>query len=384
MAQRLQDCFDRLVGAFIKPLLLGQVVEVGQALAPHAVDYFQSAVASEAQDDLEVVFALNRRAAQVAPSGPIAWPDRNLLSLAMAAHNLVLLTDPTLGRWISRNARRTILGWVDALIESVPVPKTREDALFRHALLEHLPDLSRKDIVVRNWAYTYRYYGRAVPPNVVAFPRLRRVRQSERRVLLDELLEGLDERADLGLSKRYRALMSRSPVSELMRAGRDAMFRSGLRFGYAALSVLSDPAIRGGVARDIAQRGEWVAADALGGALGDPSLSGASPAMLYYALMLPFETAATSALDVSPAPLPSDVLEREAVGRYASVLPVLLSEPGWAAERLAFGPRDQALLDDRAVQLRTMLPRATMSSVQQLAQRAAPPRARSRPEEMPS
>src|SRR5690606_19248767 len=113
----------------------------------------------------------------------------------------------------------------------------------------------------------------------------------------------VDAEHDLGLAPRLRHLLARSPVTELVRLDLCEDFR----FGLATLAVLSDDTIRGGVAREIVERGEWKAAARLGRALADPLLAQVSPALLYHALALCFEAQVTGTLDVPgpglPAPL---------------------------------------------------------------------------------
>merc|ERR1711969_317577 len=93
-------------------------------------------------------------------------------------------------------------------------PRTRGQALVRHAIVARTLDLGREDTVVRNWAYTYRFYGRPPPANVVAMPKLRFVRQEKtRRSLVELAREGTP---DLELETPLLALLSRSPITQLL------------------------------------------------------------------------------------------------------------------------------------------------------------------------
>lgn len=368
--EKLQRRFDALVSDFIAPLLAGGTVLVDQAIAPGAISYFEHAKSGDSAADADIFDHLHRGASAIAPVQTVPWPSRDLLLLAMAAHNLVLLTDPTLDRAFARGAVGEIAAWVDEMVEAVAPPATRADALARHALLDPLPALRRRDVVAKSWAYTYRFIGRTYDSSVLARPVFGRFDESETFVEVPALLDELDERTSLGASRRLRELLSRSPVTELLRLDLCRDFR----FGLATLSVLSDDAIRGGIARAIVERGEWKAAPRLGRALADPLLHHAPPAHLYYALALAFEIQMTATLDVPGPNLPQSLdLTDPDTARYAAVLPAFFDDETMLDEIRAFDSADRADVQDRCAKLAAALPPAIRREVAPLVRRCQRP-----------
>lgn len=373
--EKLQVRYDALLGGFVAPLLRGGTVVLGQAMAPGAIAYFELARSSDPDVEREIFDALHRSASAIAPLTMVPWPSRDLLLLAMAAHDLVLLTDPTLDRAFARGALSQLAAWVDQMLAHVAPPTTRGDALARHALLDPVSALRRRDVVARTWAYTYRYVGRPSDASVLTRPVFGRLDKRESLSDVSALLDELDGRLGLGARRRLRELISRSPVTELLRLDLCDEFR----FGLATLGVLSDDAIRGGVARAIVERGEWKAARRLGKALADPMLQHASPALLYYALALCFEVQMTATLDVPGPNLPTQLdLTDPDTARYAAVLPAVFDDETMLDEVRAFDPADRAEVQDRCSRLAAALPPTVRAEVAPLVRRCQRPFPRAR------
>ncbi len=368
--QKLQERFDALVTSFVAPLLAGATVLVDRPFAPGAIAYFEQANSGDSAADADIFDRLHRGASTIAPIAKVPWPSRDLLLIAMAAYDLVLLTDPLLDRVFARGAMGRIAEWIDAMIEAVAPPTTRADALSRHSLLDPLPSLRRKDIVAKSWAYTYRFIGRPPGSSVLTKPVLGKFKETQSLVDVGSLLAQVDERTQLGLSRRLRELLSRSPVTELLRLDLCQDFR----FGLATLAVLSDDAIRGGVARAIVERGEWKAAPRLGRALADPMLHHAPPAHLYYALALCFEVQMTATLDVPGPNLPQNLdLSDPDTARYAAVLPAFFDDETMIDEVRAFDDTDRSDVQDRCARLAAVLPPAVRAEVAPLVRRCQRP-----------
>ena len=240
-ASKLQATYDALVERFVLPLALGSAGELARPIAPGCFDFFRQTRATSPEVDEKIFDALHRAGCGVAPLTTVPWPSPGLIAIAAASHDLLALTDPSLDRLFVRGARSTVVEWIDRWTELVPAPATRGEALARHGLVAPLYRAARRDVVVKNWAYTYRFFGRAVPWNVVSLPRLRFVRQQETTVLLTDLIAKLDQGSDLALGLRLRRLLARSPVTELL----EAPGLPDFRFGLASLAVLSDPSISG-------------------------------------------------------------------------------------------------------------------------------------------
>jgi hypothetical protein len=374
--EKLQRCYDALVTDFVQPLVTGGTVRLERAFAPGAIGYFEHANTVDADANREVFDALHRAASAIAPVETVPWPDRDLLLLAMAAHNLVLVTDPMLDRAFARSARGTIVEWIDAIVEAVAPPNTRADALARHGLLDPFPALRRKDVEAKSWAYTYRFIGRPTDASLLTRPLFADFKETESLVDLGSLLTSTDALApELGLGERLRQLLSRSPVTELLRLDLCESFR----FGLATLAVLSDDAIRGGVAREIVARGEFAAAARLGRALGDPILHHAPPGHLYFALQLCFEVQMTATLDVPGPALPQQLdLSDPAMARYAAVLPAYFDDETMIDEVRAFDDSDRGVVQERCARIAAALPDGILDEIAPLVrrcQRPSPPSA---------
>ena len=368
--EKLQRQYDAFVKGFVAPLVTGGTVLLDRPVAPGAIGYFQHASCSDAGIDQDIFDALHRGASALAPVQTVPWPDRDLILLAMASYDLVLLTDPMLDRTFARGARKKIGAWIDQIIEAVAPPNTRADALSRHALLDPLPSLRRKDTVAKSWAYTYRFVGRPTNSSLLARPVFGDFKRDETLVDVESLWNRLDASTDLQAGLRIRTLLTRSPVTELVRLDLCDTFR----FALATLAVLSDDAIRGGIAREIVARGEWKAAPRLGRALGDPALHHAPPGHLYYALALCFEVQMTATLDVPGPALPKQLdLSDPDTARYAAVLPAFFDDETMLDEIRGFDDGDRTEVQDRCARLLAALPQGALESVAPLVRRCQRP-----------
>lgn len=360
--------FDSFARDFLRPLLEGGAVEVGKPVSPGMLSHFAFARPADTEVDRAIYAALHGAASDIAPVRAIPWPDRGLAAIAMACHDLVAVTDPMLDRWLARRSRERMLEWVDWLVEQAGPPRTRGAALARHAVVSRTLALRREDVVVKNWAYTYRFFGRPVPRRVVAMPRFRMVRRhtSERSVL--EILEALEP--ELGSHRRVRALVSRSPVTELLSTDRFP----GLRFGVALLAVLSDDVLRNGLATSLVAQGDAVASP-LGGAL--RALGDARPPerLLYYAIALAFEMHLIAALDAPahdalPYARPADADAQ----LFSAILPAMLGAPDELEALLDLDPDDLDRLRHRAPALDRAAGQDASRAAVALIDRARPPR----------
>lgn len=369
--RKLQEAYDALVAGFLAPLVSGDgVASLSRPVGPGALDYFSRTRCGSAEADSRLFDALHRLGSEIAPLETVPWagePEarRGLVAIGMILHDLLFLTDPSLDRLFARGARSVVLGWIDRLLEQIPAPSTRGDALARHAMLTAFGAVQRRDTVVKNWAYTYRFFGRPVPGNVTALPKLRFVREQHTTIDVLPLLAKLDAEHDLGLAGRFRQLVARSPVTELCRPDRHAP----LRFGLASLRVLADPSLRGGIARQIAAAGEWACAPALGAAISDPTLASAHPALLGPALQLLLEVHLTAALDARLASTVPAGLDA-ASARYAAILPAWLEDPLALDEIRALDDSDRATLQKRAERMRRAVPEEVLKESVALVSRA--------------
>jgi len=368
--EKLQHHYDDLIMNFVEPLITGGTVLVEQPHAPGAIGYYQHANTVDADANGTIFDALHRHSSGIARVETVPWPDRDLLLIAMAAVNLVHITDPTLDRVFARGHRKTVVEWIDEILDAIAPPNTRSDALCRHALLDPFPALRRKDIVAKSWAYTYRFIGRPSDSSVLSRPVFGKFKEQHSLVDVSSLLDTLDLETGLGASRRLRDLIARSPITELVRLDLCESFR----FGLATLSVLSDDAVRGGVAREIVERGEWKAAPRLGRALGDTTMFNAPAAHLYYALALCFEIQMTATLDVPGPALPKRLdLSDPNAARYAAVLPAFFDDETMIDEVRAFDASDRSVVQERCALLSAAVPSGIKEEIALLVRRCERP-----------
>lgn len=348
-ARKMQLAYDALVGRFVLPVVEGGAGELDRPIGPGCFSFFADTSATSPEVDERIFDAMHRAASGVAPVETVPWPSPGLVALAAAAHDLLALTDPSLEGLFARGARKTMLAWTDRWLSFVPAPTTRGDALARHALLGPLLAARRKDVVVKTWMYTYRFTGRAVPWTPDVMPRFMFPRQEEKLSRLVDLVDGIDERTKLGLRDRLEALVSRSPVTELLTVSQRPKFR----FGLASLAVLSDPAIRGAIARELVAEDEWKSASVLARAVAMPLLR-ADARLVAIAVKLLVEMIQTRALDGSQQDALPTTLDEGAL-RYAALLPAMLDHPRMLEELRILDDGDRAKLQLRAERLRPRL-----------------------------
>lgn len=358
----LQLAYDALVVDFLAPLLEGRELRLGAPIAPGCASYFAQTRSGSADADSRIFEALHRGASKIATLQTLRWPSMGLLAMAAAMYDVLYVTDPSLDKLFARGARTTIRSWARGWVDLVGVPATRGEALARHVLVERFLAVQRRDVVVKNWAYTYRFFGRAVPANVVALPRLRFVRQEESFKPLATLFErsGDPELLALDLPGLSREIAARSPVTELL----SLPTREGFRFSTATLAALSDGAIRGAVAGQLL-KDEWTSASVLGAALVDPLLV-SEPALLAIAIQLVIEMHLVGALDGRAQTPTARELRDAATLRYAALLIASFEHDGAVRELSLFDDDHRALLQRRAEALRTRLPRAALVEAQGL------------------
>jgi hypothetical protein len=180
-ATKVHALYEQFVTGFLHPLFVGGTAQLTRPLSASVAEHFSLAQPVDPNVEQDIRIWMHRLASEVAAVDDVPFPDAGAVQVAMALHNLTILTDPMLDRTFSRGARRPILEWTAAIIEQIPAPQTRGEALARHAVLQRALEAEREDTVVKNWAYTYRFFGRPPPANVTAMPRLRFVREEKTR-----------------------------------------------------------------------------------------------------------------------------------------------------------------------------------------------------------
>ncbi len=371
MSAKIHARYEDFAEDFLAPLMAGGICTIGRPLTVGMLDHFSIATPASSDAELAIRDSLSQIGGAVAPARYLPFPERGAMALAMAAHNFVFITDPELDRIFTRGSREKVMTWIAALLAEVKVPKTRGEALARHAVAERFLKITRNDVEVSNWAASFSFLGRPIPRNYTAMPGLRRIKQVTKSRPLAELLEATQRGMKAPPLPRYRELFSRSPVTELIHA--DTL--GGVSFGLANLSVLSDPALRHGIADAVVKRGVAGYAKPFGSALRNLSALGPPPEFLYCALAFIAEIQILEVLDQRRGHTPKSV---PAVGDeelFAGVLPALHQHQGALSFMLTLETRDLEKVKERARQLFHLAGEDAVRFALTILERAQPPSA---------
>jgi hypothetical protein len=316
------------------------------------LEHFALARASDSEVERDIHERLVSTACRFAPVKGIRWPERGAMALSMVCHNVLASTDPLLERWPGRRARATIVDWSEWLLERASAPRTRGEALCRHAIIDRFLSTRREDVVAKSWMFTHRYLGRPVPGGFLTRPRAARMTRT--RSSLFSLLypaAGADaddaNEANEELGALIHKLVTYSPVTALLNPKR----LSDFRFGTATLAVLSDDLLRNGLARRIVGEGLDVM-ESYGRALRELYESGAPPRMVYYAFALIFESHVIAILDRAP---PQQDLAFGCV-LCRALVPALLGAPDDLTALLDLEPPDLERLRNEAMKIDAATP----------------------------
>lgn len=314
---------------FVLPLLQGGPVHVQGVLPPSALKSYVADRGADATLVTRVCQAMTTRLSRVGPVGDIGALPMDAVGLCAVWHNLLALTHPEARG--SVRLRRRVRAWCEAMLRWVDVPRTRAEVSLRHAMLGRLEVLGRVDTHVTFWAGFADFVGLPPPRVLVAWPNLRRVEESRRRVDLAELLRALELGEESGgdddLLPVARAALAASPLTDLALADRPAFM--GFSWGPPLLNALSDPALRGAAQRILLRKGvgalRAVEAATLALCRSDatPPIVAGSLLRFHLELLLTDALAgrpAPGAAPAAPQPLAMDALLRLGHARVASFL----------------------------------------------------------------
>lgn len=247
---------DEFVAAFLEPLVLGGHVVVDGLVAPTALAAWVRSPHPDATRLQRVCEAARRRLLRLGAVGPLDTLPLDTLALAAVWYDLLAMTHPeAAGR---SGLRRVARHWCVALLEWVKAPVSRFEIGLRHAVLGRLGDLGRVDTHVEFWAGYADFVGVAPPKALVAFPTVRRVRETRRRVDLFSLLATLEVKGESHddvpeLTEVTRAALAASPLTDLLLADRPAPWT--FRWTPSTVNAVADGAVRGAVHRATLARG---------------------------------------------------------------------------------------------------------------------------------
>lgn len=205
------DRRERFLGRFALPLLAGGEVHVGRPLDRDDLEALCRITAAGSALAAELEQHWRARAAELWlwPSPPCVL-ERGSLRLLSAAHNILALGHPDLEPRLGRGrALQRVEAFTRACL-AAPVPADQAILVARHALLERLLDLSRRDVTVRFWLGRERFLGTEPPARFTAWPSLRRVEQEAR------VTQWLQSGLSVTQENLLEGLLQQSPVTDLL------------------------------------------------------------------------------------------------------------------------------------------------------------------------
>ncbi|MCX7809038.1 MAG: hypothetical protein N2515_10550, partial [Deltaproteobacteria bacterium] len=215
-----QRVYSQLVELFLMPLLQGGEVKIPPLLAPSCFELLEAFAKPITEADLRVARLLHIQALNLLPLKSIPWPSPSLIACAATLSHLAYLLDPLLSKpWYQRAFARAY-GWAYEWVDHLPPPESVGEAVVRHLLLQSFRALRRRDITINTWIATYHFWGRPVPWNVTALPKLRRVRftLNEERSLAEIIrLKSQEVKNIPGFTSLYEQAFARiSPLDTLL------------------------------------------------------------------------------------------------------------------------------------------------------------------------
>lgn len=369
--EQMQLAYDTLLGNFLLPLLEGGNVTVSKPIGPGCASYFAQTRSGSIDTDRRIFDALHRASSAIANVETLQWPSLPILAMSAAMYNLLCATDPAYDRLFARNARKKIRTWSEHWLSLISTPRSRGDALARHVLVERFIILKRQDLVLRSWAFTYRFHGRQ--PNIITVPGLGFDNPERHDRNLDQVLvHAAQSGTGFHLADVADAILHRSPLTQLLAIGRNqGPFSQApsipFVFSIATLTTLSDRALRSAVAGRLLVQ-EAASASVLGLALFQPELL-ANPSLLAIAIQLLLEMHIMGALDRRSAAPGRDNGDL-GFARYAAVLVASIDDARAVRELETFDDGHRALVQRRAEGLRPRVPRDVLLEMRNHLQRA--------------
>ncbi|MFO0646747.1 MAG: hypothetical protein U0326_10950 [Polyangiales bacterium] len=246
--------YHEFVSRFVGPLVMGGRVEVRDLIGPGVLNVWMRPPDLDATLVTKIVDTLRSQLAKQGPVGTITGLPLDALALAAVWHNLLSMTHPEAkGRTAMRKKARQ---WSITMLDWAGVAHTRAEVTLRHGVLGGLARLRRIDTHVTFWAGYADFVGVSPPSALVAWPKLRRVREDKTSVPIMDLLGALesddhDEATDLlGVA---RAALALSPLTDLSLADRPPSM--AFAWGQPGVNALADRALRGAAQRMLLSRG---------------------------------------------------------------------------------------------------------------------------------
>lgn len=207
---------DSFLGQYLLPLVQGGAVHVGPPLDTDGLADLITYVGLRDQTVLTIEAWLHQRAAELWLYAVQPRLTAELLNLAVASHNLLFMSHPSVGRLgLGRRGLARVAAFTAGCLER-PRPRTDAELVARHALLGNLPRLSRTDVEIGFWIGRRSFVGQQPPERLLRWRQLRRVREQVTEVTwIDSELTELQ-------APLARRLLLQTPLTDLLNPQRQA------------------------------------------------------------------------------------------------------------------------------------------------------------------
>ena len=312
---------DQLFLGFIVPLVIGGPMTPGRPIGSRvALAIGDGRPTSDIDKHAHMQLARVRVARKLAPVdrfdalGAAEW------ALLAALHDVVQAAHPDLKGILRPKLPLKILDLAEATLARISPPTSIGEMLSRHTLLSRLFEITRNDKTVSWWLGSAEFRGEEPPARLSKWPKVRRVNVAESPRPLMSLPQhgaGVDpDRFELAV----RGVLSRSPLTDLATAGREAP-----RFAWTAeaLALGSTRAGRTLAVRALAMQPETSVDEALGRATKALMTQGRwKPAAMALDLLgeraLTWAESALTSPDPVAAPVQSDAAFARAAGSFVA------------------------------------------------------------------
>jgi len=214
---------DELFDQIVKPLVLGGAFRpldpIGPARAANIAQ--QAAQGMSAANASWVTVARVRRARALCPVDTLPELTLSEWLMIVALNDLIRSTDPEVNGLFSPDRAGQIVHGAIEVLAQVPGARTVGEALARHATFAEMMSLQRTDTTVTWWCGSSSFAGRKPPDRLLSWPRVRRVRSQRSTLGLTEMASGSEATRSTFL-EGIRALLARTPMTDLATAGRTA------------------------------------------------------------------------------------------------------------------------------------------------------------------
>ena len=264
MSRELAQCASSLVEGLLGPLVLGGETRLSRPIGPaRALALGVERTIEDVELRSRIGIARVRQARLLAPIDTLPDLSPHEWALASALNDLLQTTNHHLSGPLTRSRHTKLLGAVSRLLANIPGPPTALEALARHATFARALELVRVDVQVTWWTGSQAFRGEPVPNRLKAWPSLRRVNESSKRVPLHSMHRG----APVLVADGYVAALSRwlalTPLTDLATMSRDT---PAFRWSAETLALVSTPVGRTLALRALSRLSAPLVARALGAA----------------------------------------------------------------------------------------------------------------------